>query len=81
MPSNPMRISMISVTPCLSQFWTSEALMRREALAMSGVDSPTPAQNSLRPPPEPVLSTMGVLKVGGPSELFGHRCRKREDGG
>ena len=28
---------------------------------MSGWPTPTPAQNSLRPPPEPVLSTTGVL--------------------
>ena len=29
---------------------------------MSGVLSPAPEQNSFRPPPEPVLSTTGVLK-------------------
>ena len=29
---------------------------------MSGVASPTPAQNSLMPPPVPVLSTTGVLR-------------------
>ena len=28
---------------------------------MSGVSSPTPAQNSLMPPPVPVLSTTGVF--------------------
>ena len=28
---------------------------------MSGCRTPTPEQNSLRPPPEPVLSTTGVL--------------------
>ena len=29
---------------------------------MSGVPVPTPAQNSFRPPPEPVASIFGVLK-------------------
>src|SRR3954463_6731473 len=37
--------------------------MRREALAMSGNCGPTPLQNSLRPPPVPVLSTFGVLNL------------------
>ncbi len=37
--------------------------MRREALAMSGLSTPTPAQNSLMPPPVPVDSILGVLKV------------------
>src|SRR5687767_7351106 len=35
--------------------------MRREALAISGNCGPTPLQNSLMPPPVPVLSTLGVL--------------------
>ena len=35
--------------------------MRREALVMSGCCTPTPAQNSFRPPPEPVDSIFGVL--------------------
>jgi hypothetical protein len=30
---------------------------------MSGCCTPTPEQNSFRPPPEPVDSTFGVLKV------------------
>ena len=29
---------------------------------MSGCSSPIPAQNSFNPPPEPVDSTIGVLK-------------------
>ena len=33
---------------------TSFAFMRREALVMSGCSTPTPAENSLWPPPEPV---------------------------
>ena len=36
--------------------------MARELLAMSGCWTPTPPQNSLMPPPEPVDSTFGVLK-------------------
>src|SRR5688572_11654298 len=37
--------------------------MRREALATSGNCGPTPLQNSLMPPPVPVLSTLGVLNL------------------
>ena len=37
--------------------------MRREALVMSGWFLPTPAQNNFKPPPEPVLSITGVLKL------------------
>ena len=48
--------------PAPVQAWYSDALMRREALVMSGWSSPTPAQNNFRPPPVPVLSTTGVLK-------------------
>ena len=55
--------------------------MRREALAMSGVESPSPAQKSFRPPPEPVLSTMGVLKETGSAELLGYGGREGEYGG
>ena len=35
--------------------------MRREAFAISGWVTPTPPQKSLRPPPVPVLSTIGAL--------------------
>src|SRR3546814_19812997 len=37
--------------------------MAREALLISGWPTPTPAQNSLKPPPVPVDSTTGVLKL------------------
>ncbi len=53
---------MISVTPLLRHMSTSDFLIRREALVMSGCSTPTPAQNSFRPPPEPVDSIFGVLK-------------------
>ena len=61
MPSYPIFTSLI-VTPFLVQSWNSVGLMRRDAFAMSGVSGPTPAQNSLSPPPVPVDSTTGVLK-------------------
>ncbi len=63
MPSKPILTSVISVTPLAAQVSTSDCLIRREALVMSGCSSPTPAQNSFRPPPEPVLSTTGVGKL------------------
>ena len=47
---------------------------------MSGVPSPTPPQNSLMPPPVPVLSTTGVLHAGLLAELLGDGGREREDG-
>ena len=47
---------------------------------MSGVSSPTPPQNSLMPPPVPVLSTTGVLQAGLLAELLGHGGGEREDG-
>src|SRR5690242_4398970 len=37
--------------------------MRRDAFATSGNCGPTPLQNSLMPPPVPVLSTLGVLNL------------------
>src|SRR4051812_23355945 len=37
--------------------------MRRDALAISGNCGPTPWQKSFRPPPVPVLSTLGVLNL------------------
>ena len=57
MPSNPIRISAILVTPFLAQSSISEYLIRRDAFVMSGESSPAPEQKILRPPPEPVLST------------------------
>ena len=53
---------MISFTPFFAQLSTSDFLIAREALLMSAVPTPTPSQNSLKPPPVPVLSTTGVLK-------------------
>ena len=63
MPSKPMLISTISVTPFLAQVSSSDFLIAREALLISGCWTPTPAQNSLKPPPVPVDSTFGVLKL------------------
>src|SRR5262245_43385081 len=37
--------------------------MARDALLISGSSTPTPAQNSLKPPPVPVDSTTGVLNL------------------
>src|SRR5687768_15101241 len=51
----------MSLTPFFWQAAYSFAFMRREALATSGNCGPTPLQNSLMPPPVPVLSTFGVL--------------------
>ena len=49
--------------PFLVQRLYSLFLMRRDALVMSGVFTPTPAQNSFRPPPDPVASITGVLNL------------------
>jgi hypothetical protein len=54
--------STISVTLFCAQVWISAGLIGREALAMSGCSTPTPAQKSLSPPPVPVDSIFGVLK-------------------
>lgn len=62
MPSKPILISVISVTPFLAQVSSSDFFTAREALLMSAVSTATPSQNSLKPPPVPVLSTTGVLK-------------------
>jgi len=51
----------MSRTPFLRQLSNSEAFMRREAFTTSACCGPTPLQNSLMPPPVPVLSTFGVL--------------------
>src|SRR5512147_3224111 len=63
MPSYPIFTSVISVTPFFAQVSTSDFLIAREALLMSDVSTPTPSQNSLKPPPVPVLSMTGVLKL------------------
>ena len=41
---------------------TSFIFIRLDALVISGVPGPLPAQNSLSPPPEPVDSMIGALK-------------------
>jgi len=45
----------------LAQVSRSPSVIGREASLTSGVSRPTPAQNSLKPPPVPVDSTTGVL--------------------
>ena len=62
----PIWISVTALTPLAAQFLTSDALIRREALAMSGYCSPTPEQNSLMPPPVPVDSMTGGFMLGLP---------------
>ncbi len=61
-PSKPIFISVISVMPFFAHSFTSFILILLDALVMSGVDGPLPAQNNLRPPPEPVDSMIGALK-------------------
>ena len=51
----------MSVTPFFAQVSTSPFLIRREEFVTSGCCTPTPSQNNLMPPPEPVDSTFGVL--------------------
>jgi hypothetical protein len=53
----------MEVTPFFLQVSISLALIGRDASEMSGESSPTPAQNSLKPPPVPVDSTTGVLNL------------------
>src|SRR3546814_2957319 len=43
--------------------WSSDVCSSDLALVMSGWPVPTPAQNSFMPPPVPVLSTTGALKL------------------
>jgi hypothetical protein len=57
----PTLISTMSLTPFFWQSSNSPLVMAREALVRSGWPTPTPAQNSLKPPPVPVDSTTGVL--------------------
>src|SRR5690554_712580 len=61
-PSAPIFTSVISFTPLLWHISNSLFFMRRDALVMSGCWVPIPAQNSFRPPPEPVDSSLGVGK-------------------
>ena len=53
----------MAATPFLAQSATSPAVIRREEFAMSGCSTPTPPQNALMPPPLPVGSIFGVLKL------------------
>ena len=52
---------MICLTPFFAQSSNSDALIRREALVMSGCWSPTPAQNNFMPAPVPVDSTIALI--------------------
>ena len=54
MPSKPIFTSVIEVTPFLAQVSSSDFVIGREALEMSGCWVPTPAQNRRNPPPVPV---------------------------
>ena len=58
-----MRIPAISDTWFFSQLRRSLGLIGREAMTISGVSRPTPAQKSLKPPPVPVDSITGVAKA------------------
>ena len=51
----------MSLIPLLAQRSTSEDLIRRDEFVISGWFSPRPEQKSFKPPPDPVLSTIGVL--------------------
>jgi hypothetical protein len=61
MPSKPILIWTMSLTPLAAQASNSDFFIGREALAMSGKPSPAPEQNSLMPPPVPRLSTFGAF--------------------
>ena len=80
MPSKPIFTS-TGVTPAVLQASSSVSLMRREALAMSGVFSPTPSQNSLMPPPVPVEFHDRGREAAGLAEALGDRGGEGEDGG
>ena len=54
---------MTSATPFLAQRSSSLFLIRRDELVISGCSTPTPAQKILKPPPDPVDSTLGVLNL------------------
>ena len=80
MPSKPIFTS-TGVTPAVLQASSSVSLMRREALVMSGVLSPTPSQKSLMPPPVPVDSTTGAREAAFLGEALGDRSGEGEHGG
>ena len=52
---------MISVTPPSWQSLNSLSFCALEELVISGCSTPTPAQNNLCPPPEPVDSITGAF--------------------
>ena len=49
--------------PFSAHFFTSLPLIRLEELVISTCEGPIPWQNIFKPPPEPVLSTTGVLNL------------------
>ena len=72
-PSKPIFTS-VMLMPLEVHFLNSELFILREALVISGCLTPVPEQKSFIPPPEPVLSTTGVLKDVIPFGLsFGNR--------
>ena len=60
-PSKPILFSVILVMPFFAHSLTSLDFILLEAFVMSGVEGPLPAQNSFKPPPEPVDSMIGAL--------------------
>ncbi|MND00332.1 hypothetical protein D3C83_189060 [compost metagenome] len=61
---------MISVTPFAWQSSNSLTFIRREALVMSGVLAPMPAQKRFMPPPVPVDSMIGAANCAFEREKF-----------
>jgi len=61
-PSYPTLTSVISPTPFSRHLLISFVLIALDAFVKSGCCVPTPAQKSFNPPPEPVVSILGVLK-------------------
>ena len=61
-------------------FSNSDALMRREALVMSGCSRPTPAAEQLHAAAGAGALDYGGLEVGRLAEGLGHRRGKGEDG-
>ena len=54
---------MMSVIPAFAQRSISFCLILLDAFVISGCSTPTPLQNSFKPPPEPVDSITGVLNL------------------
>ena len=79
-PSRPTWISVICLTPLEAHCCASLALIRREALEMSGKREPTPEQNSLKPAPVPVDSMIGVPSRGLARATRGDGLGERIDG-